>query len=77
MYHFLIGIAGWIGAVMIILAYFLLILKRRRSASKVYHPLNLTGSIGVLANAAYYSAYPSATINAVWIDAIYLQTRKP
>lgn len=63
----IIDAGGWIGAVMLLLAYFLVSTKRVGGASVRYQSLNVVGSLLVGANALYYSALPSFSINIVWI----------
>ncbi len=63
----LIDVGGWIGAIMILLAYFLVSTRRVHGASVRYQALNVVGSILVGANALYYRALPSFSINLVWI----------
>jgi len=63
----IIDIGGWIGAVMLLLAYFLVSSKRVGGTSTRYQSLNVVGSVLVGTNAFYYSALPSFGINVVWI----------
>jgi hypothetical protein len=63
----LIDVGGWIGAAMILLAYFLVSTRRVHGASVRYQSLNVVGSILVGAHALYYRALPSFSINLVWI----------
>jgi len=68
----LIETAGWIGAVLVILAYFLLAYKKLDRESKIYHGMNLIGAVLVEINAVINQAYPSAAINFMWgVIAIY------
>jgi len=68
----LIEIAGWIGAAFVLLAYFLLTNKRLDRESRVYHLMNLGGSIFVALNCILNQAYPSTAINVMWaVIAIY------
>jgi formate hydrogenlyase subunit 3/multisubunit Na+/H+ antiporter MnhD subunit len=62
----IIEVIGWMGAVLIPLAYFLLVQKRTRPDSITYHSLNLVGSAGIIVNALANNAYPSAALNIVW-----------
>lgn len=66
MTNLLTEIAGWTGAALVVIAYFLLTYKKLDRESKIYHGMNLAGSVLVGANAVFNQAYPSATINAVW-----------
>ncbi|NND32265.1 MAG: hypothetical protein HKN76_06695 [Saprospiraceae bacterium] len=57
---------GWIGSVEIILAYVLVSYEKLSATSKWFQWLNLTGSVGLLINTAYYGAFPSTVVNVVW-----------
>ena len=59
----LFEIVGWIGAVMVLVAYWLV---TKYGTSPLYHALNLVGALGLLANALYHDAFPSSTVNLVW-----------
>ena len=63
----LIDVGGWIGAVLILAAYFLVSTRRVHGGSVRYQTLNVVGSLLVGANAFYYHALPSFSINVVWI----------
>jgi len=72
MANLLIEIAGWIGAALVLLAYFLLTYKKLDRESKIYHGMNLVSAVLVGVNAIINQAYPSASVNAVWgVIAIY------
>ena len=63
----LIDVGGWLGAILILVAYFLVSTRRVHGASVRYQALNVVGSLLVGANAFYYRALPSFSINVVWI----------
>jgi hypothetical protein len=63
----LIDVGGWIGAILILVAYYLVSTRRVHGASVRYQTLNVVGSLLVGANALYYHALPSFSINVVWI----------
>ena len=63
----IIDVGGWLGAILLLLAYFLVSTKRVGGTSIRYQGLNVVGSVLVGANAFYYSALPSFSINVVWI----------
>lgn len=64
--------AGWIGAILVLSAYSLLTSRKLSGESRTYHGMNLLGAILVGINSIENSAYPSVTINIVWvIVAIY------
>ena len=57
-------VVGWVGAVTVLAAYWLV---TRSGTSVLYHTLNIIGAGGLLANALYHGAFPSTTVNVVWI----------
>lgn len=61
-----IEILGWIGAVLIILSYFLLTHHDLTSRSKIYQGMNLVGAVLLAINLFFNKAYPSFAINVVW-----------
>lgn len=63
----LMDVIGWIGAALVLSAYFLVSTKRLNGDSGPFQWLNLTGGIGLLINTLYYRAYPSSLVNIVWI----------
>jgi hypothetical protein len=63
----LIDIIGWVGSVEVIAAYGLNSYQKIKSSSLLFQLLNLTGGIFLIINTVYYSAYPSAFINVVWV----------
>ena len=68
----LFEIIGWIGAGLIVLAYFLLTHHDLNSKSKIYQSMNLIGAIFLSINLFYNQAFPSFTLNIIWAGiAIY------
>jgi hypothetical protein len=63
----LIDIIGWIGSFEVIAAYGLNSYQKIKSDSLLFQLLNLTGGFFLIINTIYYSAYPSAFINVVWV----------
>lgn len=61
-----IDVIGWAGMGALLLAYGLLTMRRFDSASWQYQLLNLLGAVGLMANTAYYEAWPSVALNAFW-----------
>ncbi|MBS3083755.1 hypothetical protein J4423_03050 [Candidatus Pacearchaeota archaeon] len=59
-------IVGWLGAFLLLLAYFLLVHKNLTSMSKMYQWLNIIGALLLAINNIYLSAYPSFVTNAIW-----------
>jgi hypothetical protein len=75
-----IEVFGWVGAVLIILAYALLSAGKVAADSRLYHYMNIVGALGFVVNSGWNGAYPSAALNVVWIGiGSYglLQRRRP
>ena len=67
-----IDIIGYVGAALILIAYFLLTHRKLTESSTTYHALNLLGGLGIIVNATSYASYPSTTLNIIWsIIAVY------
>lgn len=64
---FMINVAGWTGAMLLLLAYILVSNKKLAGNSLPYQLLNLTGSFLLLMNAYHFGALPSVGVNSVWI----------
>ena len=58
--------AGWAGAVLILLAYLLLSLGRLTGQSRTYQAMNVVGAIGFVINGWWHGALPSTTLNVIW-----------
>ena len=59
-------IIGWLGALLILLAYFLLIHKNLTSRSKMYQWMNIAGALLLAINTITIKAYPSFITNIAW-----------
>lgn len=68
-----IEIAGWAGAMLVLLGYVLVSMGRLEGRSVAFQMLNLTGSLGFIVNTAWHGAIPSMALNIVW-SAIALYT---
>src|SRR5262245_20424695 len=62
----IVEVIGWIGAVMLLVGYGLVSLKRIAGDSAPYQLLNLGGCITMIINSGYHGAWPSAGLNIVW-----------
>jgi hypothetical protein len=58
--------AGWFGALLFLIAYLLLILKRWSATALVFHLFNILGGILLFLSALYDHSYPAAFINLAW-----------
>jgi hypothetical protein len=74
----LVEVAGWAGAGCLLVAYALLS-SGRIDAGPRYQALNLAGAVGLAANAVAHTAWPSATLNLIWlaIGLAALRTTRP
>ena len=57
---------GWLGALLFLGSYFLLIIKKWISTSDHFHVCNVLGGLLVGVSALYDRSYPSAFINLAW-----------
>jgi hypothetical protein len=60
-------VAGWLGVVLLLLAYGLVSVRRLEGDSTVYQLLNVAGSALLIANSFYNRAFPSVAVNLFWI----------
>ena len=65
--NYFIETIGWIGAVLIVGAYFLNITGRLKSSSAIYIISNLLGGVFFTANTLVHHAYPSMIVNIIWV----------
>jgi hypothetical protein len=65
--RWLIEIAGWGGAILILLAYLLLSMGRLTGQSPLYQWMNVFGGAGFVVNGWWHEALPSAALNVVWV----------
>lgn len=59
-------VLGWIGAILLLLAYAAVSFGRLKGDSSAYQYLNIVASVLLLANTLFYGAYPSSFVNGVW-----------
>ncbi len=60
-------ILGWAGAVCLLMAYALLSTDKLKGDAVCYQTLNLLGAGFLMVNSMYYGAYPSVTVNGIWM----------
>ena len=63
----LVEVAGWGGAVLILLAYLLLSAGKMTGQSLTYQGMNVIGAAGFVVNGWWHGALPSATLNVLWL----------
>lgn len=59
-------IVGWLGTILILLAYFLVSFQKITANSSTYQFLNLFGAGFVVLNVFSHEAYPSVVLNSIW-----------
>ena len=64
--NILIDLIGWLGASLILVAYYLISSKKTSSDSKAYQMLNLIGAIALIINTYAKGAIPPAVLNLIW-----------
>ena len=62
-----VEVAGWAGALLILLAYLLLSAGRLTGQSLVYQGMNVVGAAGFVINGWWHGAVPSAALNVLWL----------
>ena len=60
-------VLGWMGGVILIVAYALVSFGKLLARSPVFHWLNCVGSLMLAVNSAWHSAWPSVCVNMIWI----------
>ena len=64
---FAINVLGWIGAAVLLSAYWRVSTQKTTGHSRMYQGMNLLGATLVLMNSLDYGAHPSVAVNAAWI----------
>ncbi len=59
-------IVGWVGTLLVVLAYFLVSNNKISAESKKYQLMNLFGAIGIGFNVFYQQAWPAFTLQIIW-----------
>ncbi|WP_435433330.1 CBU_0592 family membrane protein [Zunongwangia endophytica] len=62
----LISLIGWLGAILFIIAYFLLSTGKLSAKRPTYHLLNVIGGICLVVNASKLDDFPNIVVNIVW-----------
>ncbi len=65
--EFLIDATGWLGAVLVLYAYFMVSTNKLEGDSLHYQAANISGAICLMVNTYFHHAYPSAIVNVIWI----------
>jgi hypothetical protein len=62
-----VEVAGWAGALLILLAYLLLSMGKLTGQSLTYQGMNIVGAVGFVINGWWHGALPSAALNVLWL----------
>lgn len=62
----LLDIIGWLGAGLLLYGYAMVSSSRMSGDGVPYQVINLAGSLSLMLNSAYNSAWPSAGLNLIW-----------
>ena len=62
-----VEVVGWLGALLILLAYLLLSAGKFTGRSLVYQGMNIVGAAGFVINGWWHRAIPSAALNVLWL----------
>jgi hypothetical protein len=62
-----VEVAGWVGAVLILLAYLFLSAGKLTGQSLMYQGMNVVGAAGFVINGWWHGAIPSAALNVLWL----------
>jgi hypothetical protein len=65
--RWLVEVAGWAGAGLILFAYLLVTAGRVTGQSSTFQLMNLVGAAGFVLNGWWHDARPSAVLNVVWM----------
>ncbi len=63
----LVNVLGWTGAILGIVAYYMVSNNKVAATSFNYQIANIVSAILVFTNSAYYGAFPSAMVNVIWV----------
>lgn len=62
-----IDAVGWIGGLIVVIAYFMISSGKTTAKSPLFQSLNLIGSVFLIINTYAKGAYPSAVVNVIWV----------
>lgn len=60
-------VEGWTGGLVLICAYAMVSFGKISARGTAFQCLNLAGSLMLAANSAWHHAWPSASVNLIWI----------
>lgn len=59
--------AGWVGAVLVLVAYVLVSVRRLSATARSFQALNIAGGVFLGSTALYRGVFPVTVVNLVWI----------
>ena len=62
-----VEVAGWVGALLILLAYVMVTIGRLTGRSPAFQWMNLVGAAGFIINGWWHEALPSTALNVIWM----------
>ena len=62
-----VEVAGWAGALLILLGYLFISAGRLTGQSPVYQWMNIVGAAGFVINGWWHRAIPSTSLNIIWM----------
>lgn len=62
-----VEVAGWAGALLILLGYLFISAGRLTGQSPVYQWMNIVGAAGFVINGWWHRAIPSTALNIIWM----------
>jgi len=71
-----VDVLGWLGAIAILFAYWLVSTRRAAGDSLLYQMLNVLGSVCLTINTYYHGALPSAAVNVIWLGIALFSIRR-
>jgi hypothetical protein len=71
-----VDICGWAGMALILAAYALLSNGKMQARSALYQWMNVIGAAGLIINSGWNRAWPSVTLNVIWLAIALLALRK-
>ena len=63
----MVEVAGWAGALLILLGYLLITAGKLTGKSLLYQAMNVLGAAGFAINGWWHRALPSTALNIVWL----------
>ena len=73
----LVDVLGWVGAILYLVGYALVSMKRVEGDSLLFQGINIMAGILLVINTFYWRSYPSVALNVAWIGiAVFTLRRK-